>query len=235
MVIPVLVFSYDDGKTELRHRTFSRICKVSIKSLNSNSYPKMKQLCDDPQIKKIHGLKYVVEKMIPIEKWGELVEKVKTKTNRSPVVFIDYLRKLRTKRRFPDERLRIDDIVSNLTTLAKTHNIPIVAISELARDSYKSGQCLSMGSVKECGRIEYSASWLGILALVEETNHGYQVKSDWEKIIQHDGNIDLIVFKAKRGTGDPGRIPLKMDKRFMTVTDREQDHDKQNKKFSKFD
>jgi len=59
------------------------------------------------------------------------------------------------------------------------------------------------------------------------------IKSDWEKIIQHDGNIDLIVFKAKRGTGDPGRIPLKMDKKFMTVTDREQDSG--NKKPSKFD
>jgi replicative DNA helicase len=233
--MPVLVFSYDDGRTELLNRTFARICKVPIKSLNSNSCPKMKDLCHDPQIKKIHGLKYVVEEMIPIEQWGEIVEKVKTKTNHSPVIIIDYLRKLRTGRQFHDERLRIDDIVSNLTSLAKAHNIPIVAISELARDSYKSGQCLSMASFKESGMIEYEASWLGILAPVEETDHGYQVKSDWETIIQHDGNLDLIVFKAKRGTGDPGRIPLKVDKKFMTVTDRDQDHDKQNKKSSKYD
>ena len=47
-------------------------------------------------------------------------------------------------------------------------------------------------------------------------------KNDWEKIIEQDGNIDLIVFKAKRGTGVTGKIPLKVDRDKMTVTDREE-------------
>jgi hypothetical protein len=77
-----------------------------------------------------------------------------------------------------------------------------------------------MASFKESGSIEYEASWLGILAAVEEDANGYSLKSDWERIIEHDGNIDLIVFKAKRGTGATGRIPLKLDKAKMTVRDR---------------
>jgi hypothetical protein len=77
-----------------------------------------------------------------------------------------------------------------------------------------------MASFKESGSIEYEASWLGILAAVEEDANGYSLKSDWERIIEHDGNIDLIVFKAKRGTGTTGRIPLKLDKAKMTVRDR---------------
>ena len=165
-------------------------------------------------------LKYVVEEMLPVEEWDELVEQIKKKNNQPPVIIIDYLRKLRTKKKFQDERLRIDDIVSNLTNLAKSQNIPIVAISELARDSYKFGQKLGMGSFKETGMIEYEASWLGILAPVEETDVGYQLKQDWENIIHYDGTIDLIVFKAKRGTGFTGKIPLKVDKEYMTVTDR---------------
>ena len=36
-----------------------------------------------------------------------------------------------------------------------------------------------------------------------------------------DGNVDLIVFKAKRGTGITGKIPLKVDRGKMTVMDRE--------------
>ena len=48
----------------------------------------------------------------------------------------------------------------------------------------------------------------------------YTLKNDWERIINHDGNIDLIVFKAKRGTGNTGRIALKLDKSKMTVRDR---------------
>jgi hypothetical protein len=61
---------------------------------------------------------------------------------------------------------------------------------------------------------------LGILAAVEEDGFGYSLKKDWERIVNHDGNIDLIVFKAKRGTGATGRIALKLDKSHMTVRDR---------------
>jgi hypothetical protein len=77
-----------------------------------------------------------------------------------------------------------------------------------------------MASFKESGSIEYEASWLGILAAVEEDGFGYSLKKDWERIVNHDGNIDLIVFKAKRGTGATGRIALKLDKSHMTVRDR---------------
>ena len=133
---------------------------------------------------------------------------------------VDYLRKLRTENSRGDERLRVDDILSKLTELAKKYNTPVMVISELARDSYKSGQRLSMASFKESGSIEYEASWLGILAAVEDEDGVFKLKDDWEKIIEQDGNIDLIVFKAKRGTGVTGKIPLKTDKDKMTVKDR---------------
>jgi len=119
-----------------------------------------------------------------------------------------------------EERHRVDDIISKLTDVAQKYNTPIVAISELARDSYKSGQRLSMASFKETGNIEYAASWLGILALVEEENGEYKLKENWETLIQSDGNIDLIVFKTKRGTGRTGRIPLKLDRDKMIIRDR---------------
>ena len=38
------------------------------------------------------------------------------------------------------QRLRVDEILSTLTDMAKIHNLPVLAISELARDSYKTGQ-----------------------------------------------------------------------------------------------
>jgi replicative DNA helicase len=180
----------------------------------------MKRICLDATIAKIMKFKYVVEEIIPVEKWGVLIDQIKRIHDKPPVIMIDYLRKLRTENSTSDERLRVDDILSNLTGLAKKHNIPVLAISELARDSYKSGQRLSMASFKESGTIEYEASWLGILAAVEEINGEYKLKNNWERIIEQDGNIDLIVFKAKRGTGATGKIPLKVDKNKMTVSDR---------------
>jgi replicative DNA helicase len=219
---PVLFFSYDDGKTELRYRSFARFSGYGIEDFNQNRLSKseIKTVCEIPEIQKIMALKYVVEKRVNIEKWSGFIEQVKNRHKKAPVIIIDYLRKLRTDNKTSDERMRVDDILSNLTELAKRYNIPVLVISELARDSYKSGQRLSMASFKESGTIEYEASWLGVLAAVEEKDGNYNLKINWERIIEQDGNVDLIVFKVKRGTGVTGKIPLKVDKNKMTVKDR---------------
>jgi len=218
---PVLFFSYDDGGDELRYRTFSRFAGKPIEELNTRTFRDIESLCQISAIKAIRPLKYIVQQMVPVERWHDLIEQIRQKHGKPPVIILDYLRKLRSEKSNGDERLRVDGLLSNLTEMAKAHNTPVIAISELARDSYKSGQRLSMASFKESGTIEYEASWLGILAAVEIGKNGeYIVKDNWENIIKYDGNIDLIVFKTKRGTGATGRIPLKVDKKFMTVSDR---------------
>lgn len=231
---PVLFFSYDDGRVELRYRTLSRFTNQSIELFNVRSLPDIRNFYSNPEIVKIVSLKYVVEQQVTVEKWEETIEAIQKKHGAAPVIIVDYLRKLKTDSKSNDERLRIDDMLSKLTALAKKYNTPIVAISELARDSYKSGQRLSIASFKETGMIEYEASWLGILALVEEKDGEYQVKEDWEKLIKQDGNIDIIVFKAKRGTGFTGKITLKLDKDKMTVMDRPE-NPKKKKKETQFD
>ena len=78
-----------------------------------------------------------------------------------------------------------------------------------------------MASLKESGTIEYEADWIGILAAVEEDeNGGFHVANNWEQILLQKGNVDLIVLKAKGGTGNIDRIPLKMDKDKMIISDR---------------
>ena len=217
---PVLFFSYDDGRSELRYRTFSRFSKISIEEFNLRTIRDIRSIWQVPNIQQIISMKYVVQQMIPVDKWSDLIDPIQKKHGKAPVIIIDYLRKLRTEHSTFDERLRVDDILSKLTQMAKTYNTPVIAISELARDSYKAGQRLSMASFKESGTIEYEASWLGILGAVEEDGGEYKLKENWDTIIEHDGNIDLIIFKAKRGTGATGRIPLKMDKTLMTVSER---------------
>jgi len=217
---PVLFFSYDDGRAELRYRTFSRFSLQTIEDFNLRTVKDIRSVWNNSNVQQIISKKYVVQQMITLEKWNELIKAIKEKHGKAPVIIIDYLRKLRTEKSTFDERLRVDDILSRLTEMAKYHNTPIIAISELARDSYKSGQRLSMASFKESGTIEYEASWLGILGEVEEKNGEFEIKEDWDSIIEHDGNVDLIIFKAKRGTGVTGRIPLKVDKNLMTVSDR---------------
>ena len=238
---PALVFSYDDGRAELRYRSYARFSGFDIEDFNNRKLSKsdIEAIYKNSTLASINSNKYIVQEVFKIEEWPKLIEKIQSRQKKTPVIIIDYLRKVKTENNRMDERLRVDEILSNLTTLAKTHNMPILVISELARDSYKSGQRLSMASFKESGSIEYEASWLGILAAVEEDDSGYSLKKDWERIIEHDGNIDLIVFKAKRGTGMTGRIPLKLDKSKMTVRDRIEsskiDSVSAMKKGSKFD
>jgi replicative DNA helicase len=219
---PVLCFSLDDGKSELRNRTIARFNKISIEELNNRriSQDDMSQKLKNQDIQKIFKMKYIVERSIDIEKWEPILEKIKNKHGKYPVIMIDYLRKIKSEGPIADERLRVDGMLIKLTDLAKKYNIPIIAISELARDSYKAGQRLSMASFKESGSIEYEASWLGVLAIVDDDNGGYKLKQDWEKLINAGGAVDLICFKAKRGTGFTGRIPLEIDKDLMTFTDR---------------
>jgi replicative DNA helicase len=219
---PVLFFSYDDGRMELRYRTYSRFSDFDIENFNQKQATKtdLEAICKNRAVSRINANKYVVQHMIQVDDWPKIIDKIVKRHGKAPVIIVDYLRKLRTKNGSGDERLRVDGIMSMLTDLAKTYNTPVMVISELARDSYKSGQRLSMASFKESGSIEYEASWLGILAAVENNGNGYVLKNDWEQIINHDGNIDLIVFKAKRGTGETGKVSLKLDKKKMAVRDR---------------
>ena len=219
---PVLFFSYDDGRSELRYRTYSRFSGFDIEEFNNHKVSKsdLETIYRNSSVSSISKLKYVVHNTIKLDDWSKLIDKIYARHQKAPVIMIDYMRKVKTGSNRMDERLRVDEILSLLTDMAKIHNLPVLVISELARDSYKTGQRLSMASFKESGSIEYEASWLGILAAVEEDGFGYKLKKDWEKIVNHDGNIDLIVYKAKRGTGVTGSIALKLDKSHMTVRDR---------------
>ena len=219
---PVLFFSYDDGRSELRYRTYSRFSGFDIEEFNNHKVSKsdLETIYRNSSVSSISKLKYVVHNTIKLDDWSKLIDKIYARHQKAPVIMIDYMRKVKTGSNRMDERLRVDEILSALTDMAKIHNLPLLVISELARDSYKTGQRLSMASFKESGSIEYEASWLGILAAVEEDGFGYKLKKDWEKIVNHDGNIDLIVYKAKRGTGVTGSIALKLDKSHMTVRDR---------------
>lgn len=177
---PVLFLSYDDTKSEIRNRTFAHFNKQDIEGFNKKilSEGYIGQLCESDEIKRINAYKYVVQDSIPLNKWSDLIEQLSSKHKVPSVIVIDYLRKIKLPKSNSDERLRVDSILTYLTDLAKKHNVPILAISELARDSYKSGQRLSMASFKESGSIEYEASWLGILAAVEEKNGGYELKKN---------------------------------------------------------
>ena len=67
---PVLVFSYDDGRSELRCRTHCRFSGFDIEDFNNHrvSKPDIQAICRNDSVSLINEYKYVVEHNIKIEK-----------------------------------------------------------------------------------------------------------------------------------------------------------------------
>lgn len=214
---PVIIFSYDDGDKELINRTISRFSPVNIEELNQGNLPedRLKLIDGDSQLKKILTFKHIVSRSIIVEKWQEMVDSVFEKFGKKPIIFIDYLKKVQAKYSKKEERLRMDANINAITDLAKFNDIPIIAISELNRESYKAGHILSMSAFKETGALEYEASWLAIMAPVEEDKDGELMVLSGRSQNIKNGLVSLVILKTKRGTGRKGKIPLSLNSKTM--------------------
>jgi hypothetical protein len=73
---PVLFFSYDDGRLELLNRSLARFTEHSIEDFNVGLMEGVEGLCNLSSVKKVREHKYVVEKLIPVEEWDDLVEQI---------------------------------------------------------------------------------------------------------------------------------------------------------------
>jgi len=91
----------------------------------------------------------------------------KEKTQKTPVVFVDYLQIVHPDPdEGPDRKTRMDTIVTTLKGLASQVGMPVFAISSVGRMQY--GQRVSKASFKESGDTEYTGgvlcgwNWLGV-------------------------------------------------------------------------
>ena len=123
---PVLLFSFDDCKEEIRYRTFARFNKYSIHNFNDRSLTEsdLKAITNDPNIQKIQSVKYICEKQLSIHTWSHMIDEIKERHNKSPVIIVDYLKKIQTKKKTSEERLRIDDIVYRLSETSEGLQLP---------------------------------------------------------------------------------------------------------------
>ena len=95
-------------------------------------------------------------------------------TGNEPIVFIDYLHNIGSKKQTATPKQVIDDAIDMLKILAHKYEIPIVAMSSLNRTSYADPD---LASVKGSGEIEYTASTVFLLsdADAENKNHPAEI------------------------------------------------------------
>jgi replicative DNA helicase len=123
---------------------------------------------------------YEVTDNLTVDKIKILIEEHKKHTSVYPVVIIDYLQIISSTDYKLTEKQSIDQIVKRLKQISRDFKIPVLAISSLNRESYKSS--ISMQAFKESGGIEYSADVL----------FGLQLKG-----IEEKDKFDVEVAKSK--------------------------------------
>jgi len=143
------------------------------------------------------------------DKIVKYVEDFMKETGIKPIVIVDYLQLVSAPEgERLDDRGRVDDAIKRLKTLSKDHELFVLAISNMARSSYR--EKIAEDSYKETGLAEYSADYLfGLqLAILEDkeffTKTGSRggeketLKSEKQDQIDEasEQNPKLVVFKA---------------------------------------
>ena len=116
------------------------------------------------------------------------------------LIIVDYLQLMTSGRREENRQVEVAGISRGLKSLARELNVPVLAVSQLRRESEERNQP-RLSDLRESGAIEQDADVVLILHR-EEMRHP-QGSEAYEKV---KGKADLII--AKQRNGPVGKIPL---------------------------
>ena len=128
---------------------------------------------------------------------------------------IDYLQLMTSEGRNENRQQEISTISRNLKALAKELDVPILALSQLSRDSEKSGRKPRLSDLRESGAIEQDADVVILLFREDYQNEEAEVKNQ----------IELII--AKHRNGETGSVELNFIKECTRFIDLETNMDKE--------
>lgn len=212
---PVLYFSLEMAKRELRAKSLSRLMyiKDSSKAYTSTEilYPatRQKDFTKDFDIAKADYSQHIGRNIYYVTGIGSIMAKdisgrVKNfldlhPDTPKPVVFVDYLQILKGEDPHETDKQRIDEAVVTLKRLSAREKITVFVISSFNRDNYTSQ--VSETAFKESGAVEYSAD---VLLGLQPAG----MRADGEKGAAAE-NLQLCE-RCKKGQQDPGRPGLRL-------------------------
>lgn len=213
---PVLYFSLEMAKRELRAKSLSRLMYINNSSEAYTSteilYPATRQ--DKDFTKKFDIVKagysqHIGRNIYYVTGIGSIMAKdisgrVKNfldlhPDTPKPVVFVDYLQILKGEDPHETDKQRIDEAVVTLKRLSAREKITVFVISSFNRDNYTSQ--VSETAFKESGAVEYSAD---VLLGLQPAG----MRADGEKGAAAE-NLQLCE-RCKKGQQDPGRPGLRL-------------------------
>jgi len=210
--VPVLFFSYEQSKEELRIKSLARLAEKDTRDIwRGRGGDKLDRALTDYQNGPGRLLKIVeASREDTAERIRALALMEKRRTGRAPAVILDYLQivpavdPLTNGRPFPSVKEKVDFLCSELRRLARDLQAPVLAVSSFNRDAYKNeSEKPTLTAFKESGGIEYSADAAFTL---------WQDKGAAEEISSYHlegAEVRRIILKCvKNRNGDMGEVKL---------------------------
>ena len=210
----VAIFSLEMSKTQLAQRMLSSLSLVNLKQLISGDITEWQDIFEASSI--IAGNSIYMD-----DTAGISITELRSKCRRLKAdsgldfIMIDYLQLMTSEGRNENRQQEISTISRNLKALAKELDVPILALSQLSRDSEKSGRKPKLSDLRESGAIEQDADVVILLYREDYQNEEAEVKNQ----------IELII--AKHRNGETGSVELNFIKECTRFIDLQTDRDKE--------
>lgn len=205
--VPVAVFSLEMGKEQLVDRMLCAEANIDLWKLRSGKLSDSEN--DNDFAKLSHGMGVLSEAPIYIDDSAGLnIMEIKTKVRRLQMekglglVIIDYLQLMEGRGNYKDNRVQeVSEITRALKILAREMNVPVLALSQLARAVEQSKPAIpKLSHLRESGSIEQDADVVMFLYR-KSADRNYQL----EEIPEHERAIGQIHI-AKHRNGPTGVV-----------------------------
>lgn len=195
----VLFFSLEMGTDQLMNRLIAMIGNLDVQQLMRCHVAGARQDDFDAAVEKLCKVAHRIhiQEQSSIDSAGIRWETLRYihENDVVPVVFVDYLQKVRGDAKLRDQMfLAVGDVAVNLKSLAKEAQCPVVAISSVNRQSEGSAnRKTDIGHLGHSGMIEYEADQVLLINKGEKED-------------------EVLLDLAKHRNGPQGTVPLVFEK-----------------------
>lgn len=200
----VLVFSREMSQIQIAKRVISSVCLIEAEKIRDG-----RLMSEETYTELVHGAMRVRGLPIFIDSKTQTIEAISNKAMRYKekgtldLICIDYFQLLRSAGRQRDRRLELDHISRELKMLALELNIPIILLSQINRETRKTGEQPELHSLRETGALEQDAD--NVIFIWDPNESDKETQRD-------TAQLDVEILVKKQRSGRTGKVKMRFDK-----------------------
>ncbi|MFH1515825.1 MAG: replicative DNA helicase [bacterium] len=203
----VLFFSLEMSAEQLALRLLTSISGVNSQLIRRGEISKSAMSRIDPALDKMDKMEIFINENPTITPLSIRAEARRLKFDPRigiDLIIIDYIQLItsQTMRRNDNRVQEVSDISRGLKSLARELNVPVLALSQLSRESEKQSRIPRLSDLRESGALEQDADVVMFLHRDEEK----------DKISLDKKTFDMKLFIAKHRNGPTGILNMKFER-----------------------